>query len=556
MEEINSPLPFDGDNSVGQKFFNVSNNLSLLGLPNSYSGVDKKNNFAWNKRGVSLAYMTIPTLKSAVDVIATNLSSVPMVLKDSKGNIVHRSDNSGASNNDFLNAIERSYKYYGLPIMELWATSILLYGENYIEKVPNTADQYIGLKWLNPLGMSIETQLVEDYSGLIIGSKKRVYEQKTYRYSGRFGQAEYQEDEILFSRKFNPLDDIHGYSDALSALGKANITMEFDTFTLAFYDNNGHPGVIISPRDKLVNERQVVNWQKEWQNKFAGSQQQFKTHISAFPFDVQTFDMLDISKPMEVSEKAEQKILRALKVPPEMIGDTTENSYQFSKESKNSFMQTVVRPLGLSVSNAINHSGIIDEFSSNDNGLKFGFDFSEFESVAKTDLDKQDVLERRVKSGGISLGQYQRSLNAEVQNGADDVFMIPQGFVLIDKEKFKEPEEIVVKDQTGPDASSLNQSERETQSETEDQESTEFFSSKSLSEDDQFIIDLLDKEEVTEEELIRAKEIQEKNGLEDIWIDKMFEKSKKSLEMESFLDDTGISLSETLEYLKKYEEEI
>lgn len=476
------PFPEDLEMDGSQKYYTGGMvSPAIFGLPDSYNGINKRNQLAWNKKGVSLAYMLIPTLKSAIDVIATNLASVPMVLKDAKGNIVFRSDTSGASDNKFLGAIEQSYKYYGLPLMQLWATSLLLYGENVTEKVPSVyGGQYLGLKWLNPLAIQIDLAVTENKTNVLRDTNTRFEEQRIFYYTGRFSSITYTDDEVLYSRAFNPIDDVRGYSDALSALSKANITIEFENFTLAFYANSGHPGLIISPKDRMVGEKQVQEWQRSWNEKFRGSYNQFKTHISGFPFDVHSFDVLDISKPLDVSKDAEIKILRALKVPPEMIGDTSENSYQFSKESKNAFMQTVVRPLSLSIANCINHSGIISEFEA-DNTLKFGFDFSEYENVAKADLDKQDVLERRVKSGGISVGAYQRALGATVVDGSDDTFLIPQGFVVVKKEALAQPDLIPQPDDsTGPDSNSMNQSERVTQSSTGDQESVEFFGSKNF----------------------------------------------------------------------------
>ena len=405
-------------------------NYNILGIPNSASGMNRRDQLAWTKRGVALAYMMIPTLKSAIDAIAENLASVPMGLKDKNGNFVARTDNSGSANNDFLKALEKSYSYYGIPLMQLWVISHLLYGETYVEKVKTFKGHYDGLKWLNPLATSVYTRATTN-SPMFLGQDVYDRDEKFFTYTGTYKSVEYTEDELLYARGFNPVDDVKGYSSALSALSKANITIEFDNFTLAFYANNGHPAVIISPKDKLVGEKQVAEWQRSWQEKYQGSKNQFKTHISGFPFDVSTFDLLDVSKPMEVSKEAEKSILKAFRMSPEMIGDTTENSYQFSKESKNAFMQTVVKPLALNISNCINHSGIVDAFVGEGQGYKFGFDFSEFENVAKSDLDKQQVLEQQLKSGGISLGEYQRKLGNNVVEGADDTFLFLKVLLLL-----------------------------------------------------------------------------------------------------------------------------
>ncbi len=471
-------LPFEDESNKSLIPFSPN----ILGLPNSYSGMDRKNNFTWNKSGVAIAYMIVPVLKSAIDVISQNLANVPMVLKKSDGTISKRSDTSGASESPFLYAIEKSYKYYGMPLMQLWGTSYLMYGETFIEKVPTVAGSIIGLKWLNPLFTSVFSELVEDDDiPLTKMGYTRRYEVKRFTYSGRYGYAEYNEDEVLYSRNFNPTDDIKGYGDALSALGKANISVEFERFTMSFYDNNGHPAVIISPKDKLLTRKDVVEWRRQWQQKFRGAENAFKTHLSSYPFDVSSFELVDISKPLEVSKDAENKLLSAFRVSPEMIGLTSDNSYQFSKETKNSFMQTVVRPIATVISNAINHSGVIAEISESESDLKFGFDFSEYENVAKSDLDRQDVIERQLKSGGMSLHKYQEKIGQEPIPNTEDVYLIPQGFVVVKQEDIQNPDNIQQpSDQRGPDSSSFNQSDRPPQNENEDEDQVEFNSSKSI----------------------------------------------------------------------------
>ena len=468
-----------------QKAFTAGlGNPAIFGFSGNSGGIDRKEQLAWTQRGVALGYLLVPALHSAVDVISENLSTVPMVLKDSTGYAVKRSDSS--SDSPFLSAIDNSYQWYREPLMKLWAIAYLLYGEVYVEKVFDLTGKGYSLKWLNTLAISRE--VYQSHKEMVIPTSQRMYEDRLrFRYSGRFGQTVYDEDEVVYTRKFNPFDDYAGYSDSLTALSKANIRIEFDNFTLAFYSNSGHPGVIVSPKNKLVGENNIALWRRQWQEEFRGATQFFKTHISSIPFDVESLPIPDVTKPLEVSKEAKTSLLESFRVSPEMIGNTSDNTFQFSKETKNAFMQTVVRPLGMSIAGAINSCKLPEQYGE-PAGLRFGFDFSEFETVAKTDLDQQDVLERRVKSGGMSVGAYQKALGQEVVPGADDTYMVPQGFVLVKSEDLanaETPEPAAPK--TGPaEATQSEQKPRETESETEDPESREFFGSKSLEKDPNF----------------------------------------------------------------------
>lgn len=152
-------LPFEeldiGSEESFKSYVGSYDASSLFGFPANIGGFNRKGNFAFTKRGVAIAYMLVPVLKSAVDVIAENLASVPMVMKDKAGKIVSRSDGFGNSDSKFLQAVERSYNHYGQPLLQLYGTALLLYGESFIEKTNSTTGMLYGLKWLNPLAMSI-----------------------------------------------------------------------------------------------------------------------------------------------------------------------------------------------------------------------------------------------------------------------------------------------------------------------------------------------------------------------------------------------------------------
>lgn len=390
--------------------------------PDGFSGfgVTPRNQLSWDRYGAALAYRLIPVLKSGVDKIAENLASVPLTIQDSDGVILARSDENPESS-EFLSYLYEAYSEYGMPLTQLTAISLLLYGEAYIEKLINPHKFLRGYKWLNPLAMDVQArpETRRDETG-------RAYTRidKVFRYSGYSDSQLFTEDEIIYLRQFDPLDDLRGYSPTLAAMSQANITLNFDRFMLAYYSNSGHPGVIVTPRDRALNPEQARSVSDEWRRNYRGVDSFFKTLVSPFPFDVTEFKAVEVGEPLTVSQDARRQILSALGVPPEIIGDTTNNPYQFSDETKRAFMQMTVRPLARQMEQAFNRSANLPE------GVRVRFDFSEYDSVGEADKKRQELAQALYFSGAIPLARYQEMVEESITPGGDDVYLIPQSYVV------------------------------------------------------------------------------------------------------------------------------
>lgn len=354
--------------------------------------------------GATLAYYKVPAIKSSVDVIAENAASIVLVETDAQGNEIARSDEN-PDDSAMITTILDAYNCHGVPLIQEWVSSRLLYGMTFIQLVKNPFHFIKSLRWLNPNAMQIDAP-----RGIIEG----------YRYYGNSEYMPLMPQEVLYGRAFNPGDDIYGYSDTLNAMQKANITLDFDRMVIAYYRNGAQPGIIINFKEKVTLE-EAKKVTENFREQFRGVDNFFKTRVTNIPSEITTLDAIDISKPLQVSKDAERSIYLAYRVPPELLGDTQNNPYQFSDEKKNAFMQTVVKPHTDAIQMALNYKAM--KFFAPP-GHNIHFDYSQFDSVSETERQLRDMAEANYRSGGITFNEYRKALNEQPITGGN-FFLIP-----------------------------------------------------------------------------------------------------------------------------------
>lgn len=332
--------------------------------------------------GANLAYMHVPEVMSAVDIISESAAIVPMVIKDQNGNEIARSDKN-PDKSRLITAIQNSTRVWGVPLVELMCKSDLLWGMTFVEP---TIDSF---KWLNTTDIQIVAPLskIEGY----------LYQPRSSK------QTRFSPKELIYIRQFHPNDDIYGWSKTFNIMSKANMTLDFDRFTISYYRNGGFPGMMVQFKDKgNLSDAQALATM--WRQTFRGVDNFFKTHVSHIPLDVSTLDPIDISKPLEVANKSGLDILKVYHVPPELIGDTSSNAYQFSAEKKNTFMQTVVQPATMDIEQTFNRPEIIRHYEPE--GYTFHFDYSEFQNITENDKARQQMARENFQAGGMEYNDY------------------------------------------------------------------------------------------------------------------------------------------------------
>lgn len=391
-----------------RKFAGSSFNLvDLMGT----GGGTQDRQLSRNVFGATLAYQTVPEVKSALDVIAENMPIVPLIEKDAKGNVVARSDENPEAS-PLIMAVLDSQDFYGIPLLSLVAYALKMPGMSFIEITRNQFQLAGGLKWLNPQRMEIWCPRGDiEY----------------YYYTEQSGERrQLLLQNVISLRDFNPADDIYGYGTTLNIMGKANAVLDFDRMKISYYRNGAQPGIVVNFKNPTTPE-EAEKHIKVWRNTMRGVDNFFKTHFSSIPADITTLDPIDISKPMEVTIEDAKSILKGYRVAPEMIGDTTNNPYQFSAEKRFAFMLQVIQPIMDKALWGINSKAAPRLAKP---GHKLYADFDMFKVVTDTEKAKQDMFHQDWQNGRISWNEYRQGNNyAPVPGG--DFYMLPRDKVVV-----------------------------------------------------------------------------------------------------------------------------
>ena len=402
--------------------FGAGTQLNLL---SPAFGVDSDDNLTRTTWGAALGYKLVPTLGAVVDAIAEGVTIPKMIVLDKDGNTVAHEDEN-PKDSRLLTAILNAQRFYGLPMMQLWGYSRLLYGETFFEIIRNDGGYPTDFRWLNPNAVNIYS-VSGTYSDIDYiqywGARGNVQLKPAHR--DLFGQ--YHPSRFIYSRRFDPEDDLRGYSQTLRALADAQAQISYKKFNIAYYTNNGQPGMMLTVKEQTDIE-EIKALATFWRESFRGVNNFFKTHISHVPMDVQTFDPPDISKPIEPAKYSRTEIFTNFRVAPEMVGDTQDNPYQFSPEKKNAFMQTVIQPITDDIAAMLNTT-VTPEFEPE--GHTLGFDYAPFDIVSETEIKRREQARLDYQVGALTYNQYRMAANYEPIAPERDFVIVPSGYMVI-----------------------------------------------------------------------------------------------------------------------------
>lgn len=392
-----------------------STNLTYGGVPlfnSQLAGLDADDNFTRTTFGASLAYMYVPAIKSSVDLIAKYTRSIPLKLVDEEGNELARNDGL-ARNADIFRMLDDARDDYEVPLVELMAYSRLLFGATFLEKVRNPYGYLKRVRWVNPNSVDIIAP-----RGVVSG----------YRYIGGDRTVTLKPDEMVYLREFHPLDDVEGYPPTLTALLDGQIVLDFGRFTIKYLDNGAQLGMMVFPKEGHEMSPQDARELREmWRERFRGLPNFFETLVSWQPLDVTQFEPVDISRPTVTSEDSERKIHKTFGVPPEMVGDTKNNPYQYSSETENNFVLRVPGPLIEDICTTLSRK-ILPAFERR--GRKIVPDLSEYRIISDTETKTATMARDDYRAGTITLNTFRKMRGYDpLPNG--NVFYIPAGGQII-----------------------------------------------------------------------------------------------------------------------------
>lgn len=383
---------------------------SFAGL--MYNNITLTNNLTFDRYGASMSYLYVPAVYTSVNIISEALATLPYTVTRNGKVVADREHPEGSR---LLHAIENSYQYWHIDLLDLCAKALLIWGKFYIQKVPNLFGYSAGLRWLNPNAVMMQVLL-----GEIEG----------YWYFGQVSET-FKPHEIAYQHLFNPNDDlgINGLSPVMTVLAKANTELDFDAFIKAYHDNAGIPGLLLTP-DKSVrlDDQDLTRLRDLLKNRFQGVRNFFRTLLIPFAMTAETFETPDLSKTVAGADRAERIIYDTFHIPDKLLG--RDGAYQFDIETRNAFMNIAVKPYCIPFERLFNED-LLPAFDGD--GYRFQFDFSAFETVDVQEERKQTVTLNDYRAGLLTYNE------ARAKRGYAETLPPEKDFYLADASQTRIP---------------------------------------------------------------------------------------------------------------------
>lgn len=355
-----------------------------------------------SKEGYARAYIASVWAHRCVEILATNLSQVPVMVLDDNGEEI--------DDHPLLIALHRSQ----VNIMHRVVASYLIWGETFLWPKRNAYNYYSDLAWLNNLGMDVLEGAGEIHA---------------YTYNGVNGGAvrPFRPDEIVMFKSFNPFDDLRGLSKFETVLLEVGIDQDIARTTRTFFANDARPGVMLIPEKDMVKADREL-FMEFWKANLQGSANAGKPVLVPRNVKVETIQRPPSTDDLNVRESVRREICAAFGVPLSIAGAWDDANYQSAPEQRKSLYEETLQPLGTMLEREFN-THVMPYFNTGDAKGRFVLDF---DSVLALMADKSAEINTalaQLNQGGISLNEYREV--AGLPPVDDDRWYIPSGVQVV-----------------------------------------------------------------------------------------------------------------------------
>lgn len=236
------------------------------------------------------------------------------------------------------------------PLLDLWNNpnpmqSREQFVENAIAYLMIAGNSYIEQIKLNNLPKEIYT-LRPDRMVIIPGDSKRYV--KGYVYVVGNDKATFQAEDILHLLMFDPLNDWLGMSPLYAASQSLDQNNASRAWNVSLLQNGGQPSGVLKthPQTKSLTDQQFNRLTKKWQERYSGADSAGLPIILEGGLDWQSLSMTaqDMAW-VEGIKMSAKEIAIAYGVPPELLGDTSNKTYNNYKEARKAFYEETILPL-------------------------------------------------------------------------------------------------------------------------------------------------------------------------------------------------------------------
>jgi HK97 family phage portal protein len=300
--------------------------------------------------------------------------------------------------------------------------SKLIWGETFFYPTKNDYGYYREIQWLNNLSVDVDTT-----QGYI---SQYMY---TPTYGGRLKLL--TPDQVVFFKTDNPFDDLRGLSRFETCLLEVGLDKDITRVTKSWYDNDARPGLLLLPeRDLSKDEGQRLI--DLWKKNFGGPKNAGKPAISPKVIkEVKEIQKAPSIDDVELRESVRREICAAFGVPLSIAGAWDDAQYQSAPEQRRSLYEETIIPEAEEM--ARDWTQDILPYFDEGNQNEVAFDATAIMALTENALEKIQVANSKLTSGGISLNEYREEIGQKpLENG--NVFYIPTSVVQVTADKIGE----------------------------------------------------------------------------------------------------------------------
>lgn len=347
--------------------------------------------------GLARAYSASVWAYRAVQLRADAIAGIPVVVQNAKGEPVEN------------HPLQAMFSDVTSALLKRIETGICIWGEAYLEIVPNAFGRAAGMNWLNPLAV----QMILGNGGI-----------ERYLYNPMHGGQglSYTPDELVHFHTVNPADDLRGLSPMAVALNAVNVDRDTIRYAQSFFSNGARlDGILVVPD---ANDDQIDAVEAKWKARFRGVKNAFRTLILGSR-DVSYTPVVPPPKDVVMAEiKAEQRrdICAAFGVPPALVGAWEASNYATAREQRRSFYTETILPELDFIADELNRQFVSVHFP----GVQLAFDTSGVEALREDERTRNAAISVGYTAGWMTQNEARARADLPPVDGGDEFKPSPQ----------------------------------------------------------------------------------------------------------------------------------
>jgi HK97 family phage portal protein len=393
-------------------------------LLNYYKGqeqINPKNYEAY----IAATYKKNPYAYAAVKIISQGFARVDWLCFEKKQSRLDKRDE--IEEHPILDILRKPNKYEsGYQFRLQWMTNLLLTGNSYMEKISLDTSRNKSPRELY--------NLRTDRMTIIPGDNRNEYI-KGYKY--KLGGQEYYYDyeKIRHTKLYNPTDDFYGLSPIEAAASSVDLNNLARDWNKEMLNNGGQPSMFLKTDAKLTDTQRgrLESLVREKSSNQKGMPWVLEGGLEMKPLQMNAIDMAWV----DANKLSAREISIIFGVPPEIMGDAANKTYNNYKESRKALYEETIIP-HLELFKEELNNWLVPLFGGN---IELDYDV---ESIGALQEDSSVAWEKAEKANFITVNEKRNLVGYDdIEDG--DVILVPQSMIGLGEDDLEENQEKIRK---------------------------------------------------------------------------------------------------------------